>query len=97
MSYQFVTDCVHSTAEAIDAMTEQAHPVTWRTFTAHVSVRLLAEMFPVYAWQPQAKGLRMPNDYAVSFYRSKYQGRPCYYLEHSCIEYIFCERGEIEQ
>ena len=34
-------------------------------------------------------GLRLVDDYAVHFYRSRYNGVPCYYIDHSSIEHIW--------
>lgn len=33
--------------------------------------------------------LRLNNDYAVTFHKSKFQGRKAYYVRHSAIEYVF--------
>ena len=35
-------------------------------------------------------GLRMWNDWAISYYKGIYDGSPCYFFKHSAIEYIFC-------
>jgi len=84
MKYQYLTCCVDSTAEAIDAMTEQARQITARTFFKHVS---RAEVIDRFGYSRM--GLKPENDYAVSFWKSKYKGMPCYYMEHSRIEYIW--------
>jgi len=34
-------------------------------------------------------GFHIKDDWAVSFCKSKYKGKPCYYIVHSGIEYIF--------
>jgi hypothetical protein len=34
-------------------------------------------------------GLRMWNDWHIAYYKSVYDGRPCYFFDHSRIEYIF--------
>ena len=35
------------------------------------------------------RGLHLSRDWGVSFYRSRYRGNRCYYMQHSAIEYIF--------
>lgn len=31
----------------------------------------------------------MPHDWHVSYHRSMFRGKPCIYVRHSAIEYIF--------
>ena len=38
------------------------------------------------------RGLHLKDDWAVHFYRSRYDGAPCYYIEHSLIEHIWTRR-----
>jgi len=42
------------------------------------------------AYRSQRSNLRMRDDWAISFHKGKFEGRPCYYLDHSRIDYIFC-------
>jgi hypothetical protein len=28
----------------------------------------------------------------VSYYKGTYKGKPCYYIDHSCIEYVFTKK-----
>jgi len=44
----------------------------------------------VEAYQAQRADLKLRDDWAVHFHKSTYEGRPCYYMDHSRIEYIFC-------
>jgi hypothetical protein len=82
--FQYLTCCVNSTAEAINAMTDTAREITFGTFARHCDWRELASQMGY-----QRGGLVLSRDWAVSYYRSTYKGRPCYYMVHSCIEYIF--------
>lgn len=86
----FVTDCVHSTAEKIDAMTEAATPIDVSTFIDEVGVAYLRTIppFDFYAWGDEP-GIRLERDPYVSAYRSTYDGVPCLFIEHSRIEYVF--------
>ena len=33
--------------------------------------------------------LRLKDDYAVRYYKSHWMGKPCYFMDHSAIQYIF--------
>ena len=88
--YQFLTDCVHSTAEAICAMTDQAHPITYETLLRHVPIAHVRRIPPFTNYtRDRRSGLTLKADWAVRYYRSAYQGERCYYIDHSGIEYIF--------
>ncbi len=89
MTKQYVTCCVHSTAEKIIAMTERATQITYRTARRRIGKSELQRVFPYYEWEGRKGGLPMCRDWMVHYYRSVYDGQPCYYVEHSRIEYIF--------
>ena len=85
-AYVFLTSCVASTTELIDALTDDntAVAVDYAEMNAHCDLRVFeAEL----GYDPE--GLQLKNDWHVSFYRSTYAGCPCYYLDHSGIEYIW--------
>ena len=88
--FLYETSCVSSTAKLIDAMTEQARPVTLATLRRHCQDLPQWERDMGYATGNQT-GLRLVDDYAVRFYRSRYNGKPCYYIDHSSIEHIWTE------
>ena len=85
--YAFETTCVNSTADLILDMVDQAREVTWRTFTRYVPRHELRSFFP----GPPA----LERDYHVRFYRSRFNGRRCYFLVHSAIEYVWTEVREL--
>ncbi|MCK5614131.1 hypothetical protein KAR91_70355 [Candidatus Pacearchaeota archaeon] len=85
MKLDLLTTCVNSTAEAIDNMTDQAKEISFSTFKKHVDTLKIEEDFS-YA----GSVLRLKNDYHVKYFKSKYKGRPCYYMVHSAIEYVYC-------
>lgn len=84
--FQFLINCVSSSAEAIDEMIEQARVVTYTTVDKHCN---LEELESIYEG---CGSLTLSSDRQVSFYKSKYAGKPCYYVVHSAIEYIFTRR-----
>jgi len=89
MTYQ--TNCVNSTAAVICPMVDAAIEVSRRTFLKHVDHESLRELAASmgYADHP-SRGLTLAGDWHVTYHRSKFRGRRCYYLRHSAIEYIFC-------
>lgn len=84
--YYFHTSCVNSTAELIESMVDQAIETTYKEllFNCH-DIHDIEESIG-YDLDTE---LRLHNDYTVSFWRSKYEEKDCYYFQHSCIEYIF--------
>ena len=92
--YHYKTSCVNSTAEAINSMTEQATDVTLATLRRHcVGLREWEEAMK-YDVGNQRGGLRLKNDWAVNFHKSIYEGKPCYYIQHSRIEYIWVKKDK---
>ncbi len=83
MEFQYETCCVHSTFEKISAMTREAKQVSYRTFRKYVSIREVSKMLGYDRYLPLKK------DWHVGFFKSHYDGKPCYYLVHSAIEYIW--------
>jgi hypothetical protein len=53
--------------------------ISWKTFFQHVNKSDVKEMFDY----------DITKDYAVSAYKSIYKGKPCFYIQHSRIEYVF--------
>ena len=91
--YQFTTTCVDSTGPLIDAMTASAREVSYRTMRKYVGGALVdVERALGYdVGHKRETGLRMSKDWHVSYWRSTYNGRPCFYFVWSCIEHIFCQ------
>ena len=92
-TYTFLTSCVHGDVDALEAMIDRARQITWPTFRHRVPLGEIEELFPTYSYR--GVGLHIKDDWAVSFWKSKYKGQLCYYLEHSCIEYIWTEIEQV--
>lgn len=93
--YRYITNCVNSTAKAINDMVyNNSREIAWRTFRKHVSIEDLQYLFPYYSYGGRDERLHIKDDWAVTFNKSTYKGKPCYYLVHSAIEYIFVEPEE---
>ena len=92
-TYYYVTNCVGSCGDDITEMTDNAEDVTWEEFNRYVSndeIRSVMGDFYDYDDKDNDAGLKFQDDWAVSFHKSKYRGMPCYYFDHSAIEYVFC-------
>ena len=94
--FQFETCCVNAKGDDIYEMVERSRNITYRTFFKHI---LLDEVLSIFAGIGYARdsrsGLTLKRDWGVFYAKSRYQGRPCYYLSHSGIEYVFVERGNV--
>lgn len=90
MKAKYLTCCVNSTAEKINSMVEHKSnkEISYQVFIKNVDIDDVKELFSIYEWG-RKKGLRLKNDWAVSFYKSIFDGKEAYYINHSAIEYIF--------
>lgn len=86
--YQFV--------EKLEAMTDRAREITAATFFRHVDERTAVHATGAdyrVGRNPAHTDfqLRLKDDRCVRFYRSVFDGKPCYYLVWSAIEHVFLE------
>ena len=84
MKAEYLTCCVCSSAELIDNMVEQAKEISVSTFLHRVNINV-----EDFGYVKRGKGLKLKSDWAVSFFKSIFNGQPCYYMQHSAIEYIY--------
>lgn len=99
--YQFACRCTDGPhgpgGVAIHEMTDAARPITYATFVRHVSVAQLRRIpeFSTYAWGNE-RGLKMKDDRLLqkSYFRSKWRGVSCVYVQWSRIEFIFTLDGQ---
>ena len=89
MKFHYATCCVESDGESITAMADAARDITYRTALKHMTG--LLEWARARGYEPRAPGLTLKNDWSVSYHKSFYQGRRCYYLVWSHIEYIWLQ------
>ena len=88
-TFYYRTCCVDSDGPSVNEMTAQAREVTLATIRRHCA--------DLKEWETKMQygpWLRLSNDFAVSYYRSTYKGKRCYYIRHSAIEHIWTEGGE---
>ncbi len=93
--FRYETCCIHSTMELIHALQEAAKPISRRTFLKHANSDDLDKLADSFGYVKNARsgGLTMAKDWHIGYYKSFYDGKPCYYFDHSRIEYIFTENG----
>lgn len=92
--WKFETDCIHSDGDSINDMKRAAVPVSYATLRRVLGRAFLEKQADLgYNIDNQRGGLRMSKDWHVAYYKSTYQGRPCYYFVWSGIEQIFTESG----
>lgn len=97
---RYITCCVNvgrAGVHALETMIAESREITRRTFLRHAHSGDLRELEAAlgYARHPR-QGLTMAADWYVSYHRSRWKGRPCVYLVHSRIEYIFAAPWRVE-
>lgn len=90
-TYRFATTCVQASPRHIQTMVEGARPISCKAFLRNVGRAEAEDAFPDYCWCRKAgcPNLHLRQDWAVRFYRSTFEGKPCVYVDHSAIEYVF--------
>lgn len=87
-NYVYRTCCVNSTAKLINEMIEEGQEVTLATFRRHCQG--VSEWAQSMGYETdKRRGLTLANDWHVRYYKSRYKGKPCYFIRHSAIEYIW--------
>lgn len=85
--FDFVTRCVESDAVSINDMVTLAEDIDRDEFLEHVNSDTMEWMEEEFGYTDD--GLRMEDDWHVSYHRSMYRGVPAYYFVHSAIEHVF--------
>ena len=72
-------------------MVDRAEEITYQTFRRTVGGESLDQFASNLGYDVghERGGLRLCNDWHVSYHKSRYRGKPCYYLRHSGIEHIW--------
>lgn len=104
-TYRYETNCVSANGDDITDMVDTAVDVTYEEFmrTVPIDQLFVAGIGYDYYWTPaqairagvewhevaRNKPLTLKKDWHVTYHRSTYQGKPCYFICHSAIEYVF--------
>lgn len=69
-------------------MQEEAREISWPTLIRHVPVQHVRAIFQnKYNWHGNGKHLK--DDAAVTFSRSQFKGKKCYFVSYDDTQYIF--------
>lgn len=90
-TYKYWTCCVDlhriEDVESLQAMVSRAQRVTYRTMLGHCQG--LLDWAVEHGYVVRGQDLRMKNDWHISYHKSVFLGRPCYFLRWSGIEFIW--------
>jgi hypothetical protein len=94
-NYTYETCCVQSTYEAINAMRGVERKVTYRTMLRHCVGLIEWAVGVGYSRRVNmGHGVTLRLDPYVSYHKSTYRGRSCYYLVWSGVEYIWVDQAQ---
>jgi len=84
----YLTCCVNSTYELISDLQDSAVDISYKTFRKYAEG--LDEWAKSMGYEARSnQGLTLKNDFMVGYYKGVYSGKPCVFLTHSSIEYIW--------
>lgn len=94
-NYVYETSCVDcgDRVEALNKMIDEAVGVNYLSILRNCQGLLTWAQGKGYVLN-RRQGLTLKDDWHVSFHRSTFDGKPCYYLVWSAIEFIWTKRGE---
>ena len=77
---EYIGNCTHLNGDDISDMVDESEPITASEFKRNVKspISIYDQSFGGYS-----------KDYCVSFYKSKFKGKLCYYTCHSGIEFVY--------
>ena len=91
--YHYFNSCVDHAqheVESLNTMIDKEIDVTLSTMKKHC-IELAAWAEGIGYESDKRKGLTLANDWSVSYHRSTYNGRRCYFVRWSAIEYIWVQ------
>jgi len=89
---KYITNCVNCrSVNELHTMIDKAVKISFDSFIKDIDADELRSLFPYYNWKKgDSNGLKLMDDWAVSYWKSKFRKKPCVFINHSSIEYIFC-------
>jgi len=88
--YSFATRCVEAEGPDISEMVDNADDVSFDEVRDNVKEPTLDDWAQDMGYELDPEdGLTLEDDWAVSFHRGVFRGRPAYYVVHSGIEHIW--------
>ena len=99
--YHYANSCVTTAPDDVPSLIDMINNerrVSRRTFLQHVDREEMADIEKQLGYESHSKqGLTMAGDWAVSYHRSKWKGKRCYYFRWSAIEYYFLGTSQESQ
>lgn len=93
--YEYVGCCVDLKGRDISEMCDGATEVSYKTIRKRLGKALMKFAASMgYETRPggSRRGIFLSNDCYVRYYKSRYKGKPCYYIDHSRVEYVFIKK-----
>lgn len=92
--FRYIGNCTNpELAPYLEDMMDQAKRVPYREVYAAVGRDAMAGVFGDFFWGNRPNRLKgdmaLHQDPYVSFYKSKFRGFPCYFVQESGVEYVF--------
>ena len=89
----FYSDCVSwplNQVQALSDLIDNAIDISRTTFLKHIDRKELKNIESDLGYSSHYKqGMTMASDWHVSYHRSKFKNKICYYFKHSAIEHVF--------
>ena len=89
--YVYIGNCVGGIGREISEMVDRSREITRATFLKYTGNIDEFEEGLGYVIGKR-KGLKMAKDWHVRYSKSIYQDKPCVYITHSAIKYIFVQQ-----
>lgn len=90
--FAYLGCCIYLDRDSVGVMVEDAIDLTSRVFRERIGEENYAKLSNHLGYSFVDEGvLTLASDWHVSFHRSQYESQPCYYCNHSAIEYVFVE------
>ena len=93
--FRFYSSCVSWPQDDVENLKEMIalrRSISRSTFVKHVDKRELGDLEERLGYASHhSQGLMMSQDWGVSYYKSKLQGKKVYFFVYSGIEYVFTE------
>lgn len=96
-NYHFFISCVGCEGQilkSLNTMIRKSRKISYHTFLDKVPLKEIRDLFPQYKYN--GGGLHIKDDWSVSWHKSKWNGKTCYYIRHSAIEYVFINPDNYE-
>lgn len=86
--YVYKGSCIDSTAQLIQDMTQKSHRISWKTFKKHIKCGRKFLLIIGAIFEETTDKQIEACDW-IAFRKSKFNGKPCYYIDWSSIEWIW--------